>query len=59
MFSYKIMIPLIIYILGEPGQDGPMGIEGKRGPTGLPGPVRIGAKPSKLEPYKILSFITY
>jgi len=53
------MIPLIIYVLGEPGQDGPMGIEGRRGPTGLPGPVRIGAILSKLESYKILSLIVY
>jgi len=59
MFNYKIMIPLIIYVLGEPGQDGPMGIEGRRGPTGLPGPVRIGAILSKLESYKILSLIAY
>lgn len=43
MFNYKIMISLIIYVLGEPGQNGPMGIEGRKGPTGLPGPVRIGA----------------
>lgn len=34
------MILLIVYIIGEPGQDGPMGLEGRKGPTGLPGPVR-------------------
>jgi len=59
MFNFKIMIPLIIYVLGEPGQVGPMGIEGRKGPTGLPGPVRIGAILSKLVSYKMLSFITY
>jgi len=48
-----------MYVLGEPGQVGPMGIEGRKGPTGLPGPVRIGVILFKLESYKILSFITY
>lgn len=40
MFNYTIIIPIIIYVLGEPGQNGPMGLEGRKGPTGLPGPVR-------------------
>jgi len=53
------MILLIIYILGEPGQNGPMGLEGRKGPTGLPGPVRNLTMIFKLASYKRLSFITY